>query len=234
MRAILKREVQAYFSSPLGYVFLGVFYLFAGYFYWSGCLLSASSNMRPVFSSLLTVIMVIVPLLTMRLIAEDKKQKTDQLLLTAPISVWELVLGKFFAALTIYLLALAVLPLFAAVTASLAPFDGPVFAGLFCGMLLMGAGLIAIGMFISSLTESQVIAAVVSFFVMMMLVLVDSIALIVPAEPVAKILTGISFYSRYTDFSMGLFNFANVVFFLSVAGLFLFLTARVIEKRRWS
>ena len=235
MMAILKRELSSYFTSPIGYVFLAVFYFFSGLFFYS-VLYSNTTDITYVFSGLFTVLLFIVPLLTMRLLSEEKKQKTDQLLLTAPVSLTGLVMGKFLAALCMYAIALSVTVVYALILAGFASPEWMVVIGNIFGALLLGAALISIGLFISSMTENQMIAAVGSLAVMMFILMMDSFATMLPAafSFVGTLLQSLSFMTRYTELTTGILNIGTVLFFVSVAVVFNFLTVRVLEKRRWS
>lgn len=230
----MRRELNSYFTSPIGYVFLGVFYLFSGFFFMTGPMYNSNTDLRSLFSSLFTIFVFIIPILTMRLMSDDKKQKTDQALLTAPVSLFSIVMGKFLAAFLVYVIAVSVIAVYALVLAMFASPDWILLLGHFAGILLLGGALISIGMFVSSLTESQVIAAVVSFLIMMFVILIDSLATIIPIEFFAGLLSSLSFYNRYYQFTLGVFNFANVIFFFSVIAIFVFLTVRVLERRRWN
>ena len=236
MLAILRRELNAYFSSAIGYVFLAMFYVISGFFFYISSLAGSTASMTGFFSNMFLLIMFILPILTMRLLSEDKKQKTDQLLLTAPVSLFSMVLGKYFAACIIYAMGLAVTVLYAIVLATFTVIEWAAIFGSIIGLLLMGMALIAVGMFISSLTENQVVAAIAGFVVMLLLYLVDSLASIISGlVPVAaNILYGISFQQRYNTFAYGIFDFVSIFFFLSFAAVFIYLTVRVFEKRRWS
>ena len=234
MIAIYKRELQSYFSSAIGYVFLAVFYLFAGFFFMIYELQQNSASMTGLYSSLVVIFVFLIPVLTMRLLCEEKKQKTDQLLLTSPVSLFGVVFGKFLAAFTIYALGLAVTVVYSFVLALFVQVDTFVILGNILGELLLGAGLIAIGVFISNLTENQVIAAVASFFIMLMLYFVDTVSSMVNNHFVSVLLNSISIYSRFTNFAMGILNLGDAVYYFSLAAVFLFLTVRVLEKRRWS
>ena len=234
MLAILRREFSAYFRSPIGYIYLAVFYIFSGFFFFTNNLFSGYSSITGVYSSLFSIIMFLIPILTMRLMSEDKKQKTDQALLTAPISLFSLVMGKFLAALCVFCMGLAVTLVYAFVIAIFTTVAWSVVFGNLIGTILLATALIAIGMFISTLTENQVIAAVGGFAVMLFLMLIDNLKNVVTNTLLQKIVTGVSFYERYTGFVMGKFNYADAVFYLSVAAIFIFLTIRVIERRRWS
>ena len=234
MAAILKRELNAYFSSAIGYIFLAVFYAFAGFYFFLSNVLSNTTDMRSFFSSMFSVIMFLIPILTMRLMSEDKKLRTDQALLTAPVGLYSIVLGKYLSAVIMYLVAMAITVVYAVVLAAFAPIDLSLFVGNLLGAVFLGLALIAIGVFISSLTESQVIAAVASFAVMMGLMLIDTLSSVLPTQFLQDLVYGLSFYTRYANFTLGLLNIADVIFFLSVSGLFIFFTVRVLEKKRWS
>lgn len=234
MAAIYKRELRSYLVTPTGYVFLAVFYAVAGfYFFWYN-MVGSTTDFSYLFSALFTFVVFLTPLLTMRSFSEEKRYKTDQLLLTAPVGLASIVLGKFLAALTMFFAAQAVTLVYLVVVSLKGPVEYAVFFGHFIGMLLVGMALCALGMFVSSLTESQVIAAVVSIGAGIFFMFVDSIGQMSKNTVLATISSGLSFVQRYRDFSMGLLNVADVLFFLSIAALFLFLTARALEKRRWS
>ena len=234
MTAILRRELGAYFSSPIGYIFLAVFYIFASYYFVFITLLNNSPQLTPVFSNLFMIVLFLIPILTMRLLSEDQKNRTDQALLTAPISLTGLVIGKFLAALFVFLLGVSITLVFAVIVAG---FTTPDWAGIFANIFaltLVGASLISIGMFISSLTENQVIAAVGGFAAGLGLMLINSLSGFVSNPVIISAVNGISFLRRYTDFTSGVFDFSNVLFFFSVCALFIFFTVRVLEKRRWA
>ncbi len=235
MLTIMRREFNSYFTSPIGYIYLSVFYILSGFFFFYNTLLYDTTDMSSLFSSLFTISMFLIPILTMRLLSEEKKQKTDQLLLTSPVSLFSLVMGKFLSALLVYILGVCVTLLYAIVLASFTPIDWAVFFGHFIGTILLGVALVAIGMFLSSMTESQVIAAVSGFAVMLLLMMIDPLASYVGTSTfLGKVLDGISFSTRYNSFALGIIDLSDVLFFLSVSAIFMFFTIRVFEKRRWS
>lgn len=160
MTAIYQREMRSYLTSAVGYVFLAVFYAIAGYYFFATSLVSNSTDLSYVFSNLFSIVIFLVPMLTMRLFSEERRQKTEQALFTAPVSFTGVVMGKFLACLTMYLLGMGVTLLYFLVMCAFQIPDVAVFCGNFLGLFLLGAALCAIGIFISSLTESQVIAAV--------------------------------------------------------------------------
>lgn len=234
MLTIMRREFNSYFSSPIGFIYLSVFYILSGFFFFSTTLLYDTTDMSMMFSNLYTIIMFLIPILTMRLLSEEKKQKTDQLLITSPVSLFSLVMGKYLSALLVFLTGISVTIIYAVVLASFTPIEWAVFFGHFIGLFLLGMALIAIGMFLSSLTESQVIAAVSGFAVMLILMMIDPLAGYVKNPFISSVLSGLSFNSRYNSFNLGIIDFSNTLFFLSVSAVFVFFTIRVFEKRRWS
>lgn len=234
MLTIMRREFNSYFSSPIGFIYLAVFYILSGFFFFSSTLLYNTTDMSSLFSSLYTIIMFLIPILTMRLLSEEKKQKTDQLLITSPVSLFSLIMGKYLSALLVFSTGIAVTILYAIVLASFTPIEWAVFLGHLIGLFLLGMALIAIGMFLSAITESQVIAAVSGFAVMLVLMMIDPLAEYFKTPIISSALSGLSFNSRYNSFTLGIIDFSNVLFFLSVAAVFIFFTIRVFEKRRWS
>jgi ABC-2 type transport system permease protein len=234
MKAVLRREFFAYFYTPLGYVFIAAYYLLTGFFFFNYNLYGNSSDMRSLFSILFTITPFLVPLLTMRLLSEDRRMKTDQVLLMSPQSSAGIVWGKYLAALCVYLLGLSGIFLDALVLAAVGVPEWPVVAGNFTGLFLLGSALIAAGLFISSLTESQVIAAVGAYCVGLFLMLFDGIAVIISGNTLSDLMKALSMRTRYEYFTLGILGIDNIVFFISVSFFFVFLTANRFEKRRWA
>lgn len=234
MFAIFKRELKAYFTSPLGYVFLAIFYAFSGLFFYIFSLSVGSTDISSVFLMMFIVLMVFVPLLTMRLLSEDKKQKTDQLILTAPVSLLSIVMGKFLAAYAIFAIGVAVMPVYGFVMSTFATVSWLPIWGNTVGLLLLGGIFVSIGLFISSLTENQMIAAIGGFFINLMILLMNTLKRALPNGFLQDVLSSISVYSRYSEITNGIFSLSSLIFFVSVIFIFLFLTVRVLEKRRWA
>lgn len=234
MFAIFKRELKAYFTSPLGYVFLAIFYAFSGLFFYIFSLSVGSTDISIVFLMMFIVLMVFVPLLTMRLLSEDKKQKTDQLILTAPVSLLSIVMGKFLAAYAIFAIGVAVMPVYGFVMSTFATVSWLPIWGNTVGLLLLGGIFVSIGLFISSLTENQMIAAIGGFFINLMILLMNTLKSALPNGFLQDVLSSISVYSRYSEITSGIFSLSSLIFFVSVIFIFLFLTVRVLEKRRWA
>ena len=234
MSAIIKRELSSYFNSAIGYIVLAVFYFFSGLFFYMYCLMSNTASMSYVFLSMLMIVMLTIPIITMRSFSEEKKQRTDQALLTAPVSITEIVLGKFLGAFLLYCLCNVVYVVYVIIIACYASPDWAVFLTTMLGMLLMGGALIAIDLFISALTESQIIAAVLSIGVGLLIYMLDSLAGMLSVDWITSLFHNISFDAHFTNFINGIINITSVLFFVSVIAVFLFLCVRVLEKRRWS
>lgn len=234
MGAIFRRELLAYFTTPIGYIFLAIFYAGSGLFFNMTSLSSGSADLAYTFTLLIYVLLVVIPILTMRTLSEEKNQKTDQCLLTAPVSLGGLVVGKFLAALVIFSLAVFITVVYAVVVSAFADPDWLVVVGNIVGFMLLGSAFISIGIFVSSLTENQVVSAIISFAAMLLCYLLSSIAQLIPVEWLSKVVSNLSFVDRYTGFTYGLFDLSNALFFVSVTAVFLYLTVRVLEKRRWS
>ena len=234
MGAIFRREVRSYFTSPIGYIFIAAFYAYSGIIFANSSLESGYTRLTGLFNSLLLIIIVLIPILTMRTISEEKRSKTDQCLLTAPVSLGSIVLGKFFGAFLVYMLGVAITIILTIVVAAFGTPDWNVIVGNIVALALLGGAYIAIGIFCSSFTENQVVSAVASFISLIAASYLSIIGNIIPNETIANIITKISFGERYYAFTCGLFDFSNVVFFISAIAAFLFLTVRVLEKRRWS
>ena len=233
MSAILRREFATYFRAPLGYIYLAIFYFFGGQFF-SQILYYQMNSIETIFSNLFSILMFTIPLLTMRLMSEDKKLKTDQALLTAPVSLNGIVWGKFLAAFGLFGIGIAITVVYFLILSSMASPQWNIFLGNLLGLILLGAALISIGLFISSLTESQMVAAIGGFAAMFLVFMIDSIAAIIPVGWIASVFEQLSFLTRYNDFTSGILDFANVLFFLSVVVIFNFLTVRILERKRWS
>lgn len=234
MGAIYRREIGAFFTSSIAYVFLAVFYIIVGFFFAMDNLAAGSTSLVSVFSTMFVSSIFLIPILTMRLFSEEKKQRTDQGLLTAPVSLTGIVLGKYFAALTIFLIATSVAFVFGVILSLFGTVAWMTLFSNFLAIMLVGGAFIAVGLFISSLTENQVAAAVGGIVVLLVFFLVDTLAARVSVSWIQTLLYDLSFYSRYYEFTCGIFNLSSVLFFISVAVLFNFFTVRVFEKRRWS
>ncbi len=233
MGAIYRREMGAFFSSGLAYVFLAVFYVLSGYFFYNNVILSGFTDTSPLFTNMFIIVLFLIPILTMRLLSEEKKNRTDQGLLTAPIGLWEIVMGKYLAALTLFIIAESIIFVYALILSYLGDVVWATLLGNYFAMLLVGAAFIALGLFISSLTENQMTAAVITMVVLFALFLFNNLTDSVNNEKLQELIEKLSFYTRYVEFTSGVFNLTSVLFYISTAFLFNFFTVRVLEKRRW-
>ncbi|MBQ3550025.1 MAG: ABC transporter [Clostridia bacterium] len=237
MSAIFKREFKSYFTTPIGYIVLAVMMIVHGWAF-ADVYEAGSPDISYVFTSFLSTLIVFIlipPILTMRSMSEDRRQKVDQVLITSPVSLYSIVLGKFFAILAIFMMGYSMTLVFQIIIA----FQGVtvnwlIYIGNVLGVALIGSALIALGIFISSLTESQLVSVVVSVAVASLLSMMDSFASTINVRWVTKVVEWISFTGRYYTFCEGILDYSNAVFFLGFAAIFIFLTVRVLDKRRYS
>ncbi len=234
MSAILKRELGAYFNSATAYVVMAVFFFFSGLFFNFYCISNNSSSLSYVFGNMFYIVLFLIPIITMKTFAEEKKQKSDQALLTAPTSLTEIVLGKFLGAFVLFAICCCIFLVYAVVISFFASPEWSVILCTFLGMLLLGGSLIAVNVFISVMTESMVIAAVIGMGAGLVISMTNYLISLISVEWITNILNKINFLNYYENFTYGILSIVDVVFFLSVTALFLFFTVRVLEKRRWS
>lgn len=234
MTAIIKRELNAYFRSPIGYVFCAVYIFFSALYFRAVMIDGQSAQFPQIYSGMMNIDLLILPVLTMRLFSEERRQKTDQILITSPVSIFSLVMGKFTAAFLVYAACTLFTLLYAVVLSIFVSPGWSLVAGNIIGALLFGGAFISIGMFISSLTESQIVAAIGSFFISTLCILIDVVPMLVNNDTVSEVLKYISFVEQYTPFTKGLLSFSSIIFFVSIMALFIFLTMQSIEKRRWA
>lgn len=233
MGAIFRRELRGYFTSPVGYIFLGVFYAVSGFFFYSSSISAGSTDLSQLFVMLYFALLLLVPILTMRSFSEEKKQKTEQCILTAPVSLFGIVFGKFLGAFVVYLIGISCTAVYAVVVSFFASPDWNVVLGNILGLVLLGASFIALGILVSSLTENQMVSAILSMVLILALYILQVVANYVNTDWIAKVLSSVAFSYRYQTFTSGILDLSNVLFFVSAVVIFMFLTVRVLEKRRW-
>ena len=239
MLAIWKREVQNYFLTPIGYVFMGVFLLCGGVFFFLSNIASSSSSLETLFGNMIYLFMLVMPILTMRLLSEEKRTKSDQLLLTSPLSIGQIVVGKFLAAATVLFATMVVMLIYVVIICCYStPYPGMIVSN-YLGFFLVGCCYVSIGVLMSALTENQVSAAVLTFGANLLLQIFESLSssLTIPTLGFINlntVLSWMSLYKRYYDFTAGILSFANVLYYISFCFVILFLAVRVIDKRRWS
>ena len=287
MMAVYLKELRSYFTGILGWLFAAFLTLFAGIYTMVYALTNGSPDFELVISSITFIYMIGVPILTMRSVAEEKHSRTDQLLYALPVKLSHIVMGKYLALCTVLLLPVCVIGLYPRVIMQFGALNMKLIDTTLAAFFLLGAALMSVGLFISSLTESQVAAAVLTLVAMLILYFISSLATFVPNEGraslialcavvavfalillaltrnslvallvaaagvgglcaaymaspdgftglFARIMGQLSLFDRFDVFANGILDLTGVVYFLSVSGVFLFLTVQSLEKRRWS
>jgi len=287
MLAIYKKEMRSYFSSIIGWLFLTFFFAFIGFFHYYYNYYYESAIFAYVLSNVTMFFVLLVPMLTMRVMAEENRQKTDQLLFTAPVTITKIILGKFLAVMSVVGIGMAVISLYPLMMSRFGTVNFKwAYIAIF-GFLLLAGAYMSIGMYISSKTESQAFAAVMTFIVVLVTCLIDNIIMLLPSDnksawiifavvfllitalihfmmknvmvtaavgvigevvlavlyfvkpeiydnSVATVFGWLSMLNRYGDMVSGIMDVSDIVYFLSVMALFVFLTIQNIKKRRWS
>lgn len=248
MLAVFKREFKSYFTNPLGFVILAVFYFLLGYLF-SGYYNIGAPYVEYVVIGISQILLIVIPAITMRLFSDERRTKTDQVLFTAPVKLINIVLGKFFAALALYAVGFAPTIIYQIIVSAYVSVNLFYYIYALVGALLFGAALIAVGMFISSLTESPITSIiftlVVNVFIMISSSLASSITVPTATTWYAKVwawiverfidfVGGMDFLSVLESFANQSFAVKDIVYFVSIAAAFIFLTERSLEKRRWS
>ena len=232
MKAIFQREFKSYFTSITGYAFAAFLLLIIGIYTMSVCLVGYYPNYEYVLGNTAFIFLLIVPIVTMKTFAEERKQKTDQLLYALPLGMPRIVIGKYLALLAVFAVPLSPASLYPLILMQYGSLSLRVIFTAILGFLLLGASLLAIGMFISSLTESQPLAAGITFLIILINFLSSSLASYLPIG--STLITALSLFDRLDNFVYGILNVSDIVFYLSAVALFLFLTVQSLEKRRWS
>ena len=233
MLAVFKREFRSYFSTPIGFIVLAICYFFLG-LYFSMIYTFGSPDVSEVIVAMATVIVFTMPVITMRLMSEDRRQKVDQALLTAPVSLTSIVLGKFFAALALLAIGFAPTVIFEIIVMTYVSVNIMSFIYTLLGMMLLGSALISIGMFISSLTESSVISAILTLVINILVLYMSSFASMINVSWLANIVEKAAFITAFESFGENIFSISDVVYFVSISAAFLFLCVRSLDKRRWA
>jgi len=247
MFAIFKKELRSYFINAIGYVFVGVFLAVAALLCCYTTLGARTYNTSFYFQMMIFSFIILIPLLTMKLFAEEKKLRTEQLLLTAPVSIPGMILGKYFAAFTLFLGCVLVscinfFPLYSYANIEAAGKSyadehvGPATAEIISclvGIILIGAAFIAIGLFVSSLTENQLAAAVITVSIIFVMLVLDMLNKYIDVYAIRFVISWFCVISRFSYFTSGILDFASILYYISITAVFLLLTVRVYDKRRW-
>ena len=233
MLAVFKKELKSYFYSPMAYILIGIFTILTSIFFYPYLAYYQLGDFTVMLDTISFFLIFIIPVFTMRLLTEDRKNGSETLLLTSPTSLQSVVCGKYLACVAVFFAMIAISWIYPLIQVI---FGGSISAQLiggYIGYFLLGASFISYGLFASSLTENQIIAAIICVAGLLVIQIAEALSSMVGGFA-GKVLEWFSLLSRFRDFSSGIFGIAPIVYFLSFIGLFLFLTVRVIDKRRWS
>ena len=233
MLAIYKREMRAYFTSPIGYVFVAIFLAISGAVFCGTTLFSGTSDMNVYFTIMVFVYIILLPLLTMKQFSEERKLRTEQLLMTAPVSIVGMVMGKYLATLTMFVGSLALTSLNILVLYDYSAPKTAVILGSLLAITLLGMSFLAIGLFVSSLTENQLASVVGTIGILLGLATCSLLGSLINFYPIRFVLSALSVFSRFQNFTQGVLDIASLIYYVSITAAFLFLTVRVYDKRRF-
>ncbi len=230
--AIAKREFTSYFNSPIAYIVAVIYVCTGGYLFFKQLFIEGQADMRPFFGFAPLLFLFIVPLLTMRLLAEERREGTLELLLTMPITDWEVVLGKFVASLGLIAVMVGLTLFFPITVAALGPIDkGATFAA-YIGLLLMGGAYAAIGLMASAFTRNQIIAVLIAFFICFALFLIGQLVQVLPPS-LAPIANAISITTRFQNIARGVLDSRDLLYYGSMIFGCLLVAQTTLESRRW-
>ncbi len=236
MKAIYKRELKSYFSSVIGWIFIAATTLISGIFFILYNLMQGYPSMEPPIFYGAMGLALLIPILTMKVMADERRHKTDQLILTSPVSLFKVVMGKYFALLTIFAIPTVIIGTFPLIMSRFGTVSFKLAYTTLLGFFLYGAALIAIGVFISSITEMQIIAAIISIVIMFLGFFMGTITGMISQE--GNIFTDIlnAFYTMgpLNEIMSGQIALDHIIYYVSIVVLFLFLTCQSVQKRRWS
>ena len=249
--AIFRKEMNNFFVSPIAYTVIACFLVIAGFFFWANLSLLSLVSLqaandpsislrinltdvviRPLIQNMSIVLLFLIPLLTMRLFSEERKSGTIELLLTYPVNDLGIVLGKFLAAVCVFLIMMGCTLSFALIMLTIGSFDIGVFLSSYLGLILMGASFIALGVFISSVTENQIVAAAASFGAALMFWIISWTSSFT-GQTMGAIIRQASIIERLDSFLKGVITLSDVTYFVFFTAFFLFLSFRSIETQRW-
>lgn len=227
---IFKKELRAYFTSPVAYVVITVFLLICGWFFSTSLFVVGQASLRNVFQIVPFVYTIFIPAITMRLIAEEKKSGTFELLTTMPVSDIEIIVGKYLAATALLATALVFTLIYAFTVRALGEPDVGVMVAGYLGLLFLGMAYIAIGICMSSMTENQIVAFILSAFIILVLSLIDKVLMFVPSA-LASVLEYMSTEYHFNNIARGVLDTRDMVYYASLIALSLFFAARAVQRR---
>lgn len=229
--AIYRKELRSYFSSPIAYIVTAMFLFLAGFFYYSAVIVFRMASLEAPFSNIVIVLIFLMPLLSMRLISEEKKSGTLELLLTRPLREMDIVLGKYFASATVFLVMLLPTAIYGGLLFYISKPDLYPMLTQYAAVFLVGLSFLALGLFASSLTENQIVAAVIGFTIILVLWLLTWITSSLGED---NIIGYFAVSSHFNDLIMGVIDARDIVFFVSFILFWLFVTAKIIDSKRWA
>ena len=230
---IFRREIFAYFYSPMAYIVITVFLIITGWFFTSEMFLSNESSLRSVFGIIPFIFIFFVPAITMRLLSEERKSGTIELLFTMPISDMEIILGKYFAGLGLIVVGLLfTLPYSLTIIVLGEPDIGMLITG-YLGLILMGAAYVAIGIFASTISKNQVVAFIIAFIIIFFLWLINKFLMLIP-PPFIPVLQYLSIDYHYENIGRGVIDSRDIAYYLSLVVFMLSLAKLSLESRKWS
>ena len=232
-QAVAWKEIQVYFGSPTAYIVGMMFLAFCGFFFAQDINDPfPEANLRGFYDGATIILILLAPILTMRLMAEEQKLGTIELLLTSPVRDWEVVVGKYLASFT-FLLATVAMTLYYTILLYVfaSPDTGPIYSG-YLGLALYGGAALSIGLFCSTLTSNQIVAAVVAMGILLLLFFADLASENIGGGA-STVIRELSIRSHFDDFERGVIDTKHMVYYFSVIGFFLFMSIRALESRRW-
>ncbi|WP_409343833.1 ABC transporter permease [Paenibacillus sp. MBLB4367] len=232
MFAICRKELQMYFYSPTAYVAFAFYFLISGYFFSASFIGSMTTDVRLLFGNIMVVYLFVIPLLTMRLVSDELRQGTDELLLTSPASITEIIGGKFLAALTVQITLVVVSLIYPWIMSAYGPIDQPVLWLSYLSLFLLGATMMAVGLFASTLSAHQMVSGIVAFAMLLLLWMIDWLgdSMLTSAKDV---LQQFSIVGRTANLQKGVFDLPDVLFYVTLIVVFLVLSVQVLERKRW-
>lgn len=230
--AIARREFASYVNSPIPYILVTAYIATAGYMFFRQLFLVRQADMRHFFENMPLLFCLIVPFVTMRLVAEERREGTLELLLTMPVTDWQLVIGKFLAALGLMAVLLLLTAAFPITVAFLGPLDKGTTVASYFGALLMSGAFVAIGIMASSFTRSQIVAALVAFFIGFALFLLGALIGVLPPS-LAPLAAGLSIGSHFMNIARGVIDLRDFIYYVSVIFVCLLIAQTTLDSRRW-
>ncbi len=233
MLAIYKKEIRSYFVNPIGYIYIALFLAISSLLFTYTTLYSATCETTVYYTFMLYLFVVLIPLLTMRMLSEEKKSKTEQILLTTPVSLFSVVFAKYLAAFTLFAGTLLASCLNFVVLYFYGEPNSVIMFSTTLGILLIGSAFVAIGIFVSACTENQLVSAFVTMVAIASTLVIGILANYVTFTPLRVVMKWLSVFDRFYVFTYGYFDIVALLYYVSISVVFIFLTVRVLEKRRW-